>query len=70
MKKIITRIIIGSVLLFLGIVILQFGGNKHKAKGMILAIPGAILTAAYGLTFLQVRKQYLKNNDTDDLLDQ
>lgn len=70
MKKIITRFIIGLILLVSGIVIFQFGGHKHHGKGMLLSIPGFILTAAYGLTFLQVRKHYLKKNEREDLLDQ
>lgn len=70
MKKIITRLIIGLILLVAGIGIFQFGGHKHHGKGMLLGIPGFILTAAYGLTFLQVRKHYLKKHDRDDLLDQ
>ncbi|TSJ46373.1 hypothetical protein [Fluviicola chungangensis] len=70
MKKIVTRLIIGSVLLVSGIILFQFGGHKHHGKGMILGIPGFILTAAYGLTFLQVRKHYLKKREQEDLLDQ
>jgi hypothetical protein len=39
-------------------------------KGALLCVAGFILSGAYGLTFLQVRKQVLKKKDPEDLLDQ
>ncbi len=70
MKKIITYFVIGLVLLISGIVVLQFAGHRHMTKGALLCVAGFILSGAYGLTFLQVRKQLLKKNDPKDLLDQ
>lgn len=70
MKKIITYLIIGAALLLSGTGILLFGGPEHKGKGIVMTLPGLFLSAAYGITFLQVRKQYLKKEGTEDLLDQ
>lgn len=70
MKKIITYFIIGLILLISGIVVVEFAGHQHMTKGAILCVAGFILSGAYGLTFLQVRKQFLKKKDPEDLLDQ
>jgi FtsH-binding integral membrane protein len=69
MKKIITWLIIGLILLIIGIIVIQFAGHKHMTKGLVLCVAGFIISASYGLTFLQVRKQFLKKNDSDDMLD-
>lgn len=70
MKKIVTYLTVGLVLFVSGTTLLLIGGPAHKGKALTLAIPGLFISAAYGLTFLQVRKQYLKKNGSDDLLDQ
>ncbi len=70
MKKIVTYLIIGLALLVSGTGLLLFGGSEHKGKAIAMVIPGLFLSAAYGITFLQVRKQYLKKEGTEDLLDQ
>jgi cytochrome c biogenesis protein CcdA len=70
MKKIITYLTIGLILLISGIVVVEFAGHRHMTKGVILCIAGFILSGAYGLTLLQVRKQFVKKKDPEDLLDQ
>ncbi len=70
MKKIVTYLIIGLILLVSGTGLLLFAGSEHKGKAITLVIPGLFLSAAYGITFLQVRKQFLKKNGADDILDQ
>lgn len=70
MKKIVTYLIVGFILFVSGSGLLLFGGSEHKGKAIVLALPGLFLCAAYGITFLQVRKQYLKKDGTEDLLDQ
>ncbi|WP_430405477.1 hypothetical protein [Fluviicola sp.] len=70
MKKIITYFIIGLILLISGIVVVEFAGHQHMTKEAILCVAGFILSGAYRLTFLQVRKQFIKKKDPEDLLDQ
>ncbi|MNJ83374.1 hypothetical protein D3C87_07920 [compost metagenome] len=70
MKKIIIYFISGLVLLISGIVITQIADHKHLAKGMILIFAGFIISGAFGITLIQVRKQLFKKNTPEDILDQ
>ena len=70
MRKLIIYFIIGLVLLIAGIVITQIAGHKHMAKGMILIFAGFIISGAFGITLLQVRKQLIRKSKPEDILDQ
>lgn len=58
MRKIRIGFLVGIILLIMGIIIGQFAGHRHMAKGMFIGIIGFILTGASGLTLLQTRKRY------------
>lgn len=70
MRKLITYFIIGLVLLIAGIVVTQIAGHKHMAKGMILIFAGFIISGTFGITLLQARKQLIRKNKPEDILDQ
>lgn len=70
MRKLIIYFIIGLVLLIAGIVVTQIAGHKHMAKGMILIFAGFIISGAFGITLLQVRKQLIRKSKPEDILDQ
>ncbi|WP_300666261.1 hypothetical protein [Fluviicola sp.] len=70
MRKIIIYFVIGLVLLISGIVVTQIAGHKHMAKGMILIFAGFIISGAFGITLLQVRKQLSRKSKPEDILDQ
>ncbi|MNV05036.1 hypothetical protein D3C71_953590 [compost metagenome] len=56
MKKILIYFIIGLILLISGIVATQIAGHKHMTKGIILIFAGLIISGAFGITLIQVRK--------------
>lgn len=56
MRKIRISFILGLILLITGIIIGQFAGHRHMAKGMFIGIIGFILAGASGLTLIQTRK--------------
>ena len=69
MKRILTYLIIGLILLIAGIITLKFAGHKHMPKGFLLMLIGFILSGASGMTLYQFRKRLSKKATPEDILD-
>ena len=70
MKKLTIYLIIGLILLFTGLIILNFAGHKQMTKGFLLILLGFILSGASGMTLYQFRKRLSKKEPVNNILDQ
>ncbi len=65
-KKYIILFVIGTILLFSGVIVILLGSNKNSGKGILLTILGVILFGGYGsglYHYKKLAKKYANNQE-------